>query len=68
MHLHNYLMFLRDKSVSAIKDASQLVLLDIRGHQSKDSFDQHRVFKSEWFDMSKFEEQLTMKDKDADSE
>ena len=31
LHVHNYLMFLRDKSVSAIKDTNQLVLLDIRG-------------------------------------
>ena len=30
LHVHNYLMFLRDKSVSAIKDANQLVFLEYK--------------------------------------
>lgn len=54
MHVHNYLMFLRDKSVSAIKDASQLVLLDIRGTKASDFYDNVRIFKSEWFDINNF--------------
>ena len=48
-------MFLRDKSVSAIKDAGQLVLLDIRGETAAESYEKNRIFKSEWFDIRKFE-------------
>ena len=68
MHVHNYMMFLRDKSVSAIKDASQLVLLDIRGKQSSDHFDHVRIFKSEWFDIVDFENKLASKDKSPKAE
>ena len=42
--IHNYLMFLRDKTMSTIKDAAQLVLLDFR--PDKAHFDKCRVFKS----------------------
>lgn len=58
MHVHNYLMFLRDKSVPAIKDPSQLVFLDIRGTKSSEYFDNVRIFKSEWFDINNFEYKL----------
>lgn len=64
MHVHNYLMFLRDKSVSAIKDGSQLVLLDIRGATSAEAFEKNRIFKSEWFDIRKFEAHHQKKDSD----
>ena len=58
LHVHNYLMFLRDKSVPAIKDANQLILLDIRGTKQSDYYDNVRVFKSEWFDINTFEYKL----------
>ena len=64
MHVHNYLMFLRDKSVSAIKDGSQLVLLDIRGATPAEAFEKNRIFKSEWFDIRKFEAHHQKKDSD----
>lgn len=68
LHVHNYLMFLRDKSVSSIKDANQLVLLDIRGTKSSDYHDNVRIFKSEWFDIREFEEKLITKSTNDKSE
>ena len=41
--IHNYLMLLRDKNSQVIRDASQLVLLDIR---SQADFEIAKVFKS----------------------
>ena len=61
LHVHNYMMFLRDKSVSAIKDG-QLVLLDIRGTKQSDFYDNIRVFKSDWFDINMFEHKLKNED------
>ena len=52
--IHNYLMFLRDKNVAALRDASQLVLIDIRGETAEEEHNQMRVFKSQWFDLAKF--------------
>jgi hypothetical protein len=49
--IHNYLMFLRDKSSQIIRDASQLVLLDIRSQADNDVA---KVFKSQWFDLANF--------------
>lgn len=43
VHIHNYLMLLRDKSSQVIRDASQLVLLDIR---SQADYEIAKVFKS----------------------
>jgi hypothetical protein len=37
LFIHNYLMFVRDK---IIKDATQLVMLDIRGANQAEFFDQ----------------------------
>ena len=54
LHIHNYLMFLRDKSVSSINDKNQLVLIDIRGESQAEYHDEHRIFMSTWFDMRKF--------------
>lgn len=54
LYIHNYLMFLRDKSCGIIKDMSQLSLLDIRGTSAAEHHDQHRVFKSTWFDLELF--------------
>lgn len=53
MFIHNYLMFIREKN-GPIKDASQLVLLDIRGKTKNQFFDKQRIFKSEWFDLDDF--------------
>ena len=52
--IHNYLMFLRDKSVSNVKD-NDLSLLDIR---QKSSYDEQRIFKYEWFDLTGFAQEL----------
>jgi hypothetical protein len=54
LFVHNYLMFLRDKSGGIIKDSSQLSLLDIRGSTSAQFHDTERVFKSTWFDLAAF--------------
>ena len=56
MYIHNYLMFIRDKTSgsSLIKEATQLVFIDIRGQNPKEYFEETRVFKSEWFDLPKF--------------
>lgn len=51
LYIHNYLMFLRDKS---IKDPQQLSLIDIRGQTQSEHYDQERVFKSTWFDLGLF--------------
>lgn len=49
--IHNYLMLLRDKNSQVIRDASQLVLLDIR---SLADFDIGKVFKSQSFNLLEF--------------
>ena len=64
MFIHNYLMFIREKN-GPIKDASQLVLLDIRGQTKNQFFDQQRIFKSEWFDLDDF---MKKADKDNKNE
>ena len=68
MHIHNYLMFLRDKSVPAIKDANQLVFLDIRGTKASDFHDNVRIFKSEWFDINNFEYKLENRNASPENE
>lgn len=52
--IHNYLMFLRDKSVTAVKD-NDLSMLDIR---QKEDFQEQRIFKAQWFDLATFMEKL----------
>ena len=54
-------MFLRDKSVSAVKENS-LSFLDIR---QKEDYHEQRVFKSEWFDLSGFVEKLDRSDTES---
>ena len=44
-------MFLRDKSSNVIRDASQLVFLDIR---SQADHEISRVFKAQWFNLKEF--------------
>jgi hypothetical protein len=53
LFIHNYLMALREKN-GVIKDASQLVFLDIRGKSADDFFAKQRVFKSVWFNLEDF--------------
>lgn len=48
MFVHNYMMFLRDKSNAVIRDTTQLKFLDIR---SKEQFVKSSVFKSEMFNL-----------------